>query len=47
MYRRLAVAINEGTDCDPNFDHALRLYHLLDALERSDAQGGTRLSAPA
>jgi predicted dehydrogenase len=40
MYLRLADAIRSGTAVNPNFDDALRLYRLLETLERSDQGGG-------
>ena len=39
MYRRLGLAIREGTDVDPNFDLAVRRHQLLDAIQRSSDRG--------
>ena len=39
MYRRFADAIRTGQAAEPNFDTAVRLHTLLDAIERASAEG--------
>ncbi len=40
-YRRMAEAIRAGTAATPDFDHALRVHRLLDALQESSDQRHT------
>ncbi|MGI9614496.1 MAG: Gfo/Idh/MocA family protein [Acidimicrobiales bacterium] len=40
-YRRMAEAIRDGSIYLPDFDHAVEVHRLLDALERSSAEGRT------
>lgn len=40
-YRRMAEAIRTGAAATPDFDHALRLHRLLDALQKSSDQRHT------
>jgi predicted dehydrogenase len=45
VYAGLAEAIRTDTPVEPNFDTALGLHHVLDAIERS-ASAGVRQSLP-
>jgi predicted dehydrogenase len=42
LYLRMAKAIREGTAVEPDFDLALKRHRLIDAIERSSAEGRTQ-----
>ncbi len=39
LYRRLAKAMRDGTQVEPDFDHALKRHRLIDAIMRSSREG--------
>jgi predicted dehydrogenase len=40
MYAQFAQAIRRGKDCEPNFETAVRLHRLIDAIKRASDSGG-------
>jgi predicted dehydrogenase len=39
MYVRFAQAIQTGNDCEPNFETAVQLHQLIDAIKQASDSG--------